>query len=356
MSIFYKDEIQQLQTVVEQLEICCDYLKENSDTKSRIVIILLDNISETILNKVIINLFEEDDFLKWIVPQKYTAAKKDKTKRFFPEKISTIKQHGKLSKDLLETLNICHKYRNAIYHRDEHNPNIITIIAKILYLLVVDLLKDTKLGFGSLTIGGLSNSITWLMRYSINDSVINFNIVVPTICEKLESQIDIDEKNAIQAFGKDLDMRISSLIKLINNELPWKTENELNHIIKWFEYKDEYPHSEDEISLDYRNIRYKITQKNAEEVNPSEYQDKKVKFEEDYQAKVETYQQKITFSVLKYTEKAIKNIIKSKSLFKAFHSYFVIDDRLSKFEKYLDQISIEVDNMVQREIDIRRGK
>jgi len=356
MNIFSKDEIDQLQTIVEQLDICCNFMKDDSVTKSRIVIILLDNISETILNRVCNKIFEWDNYTKWIMPQKYSSTKQVKAKRVFPEKINTAKKQGEISKELLESLNICHKYRNAIYHRDEHNPNIIPIIAKILFLIVCDLVKDTQCGFGLITIGGMGDHVEWLKQYGINNSVVNFENVTKTISEKLKSQVVVDQYVAASTFSSDLNIRINSIKALIDKKLPWKTETQINHLLKWLEFQEAYPHSEDELSQEYRSMNYRIAQGKTDDINPSKYKTIKEEFQKKYHAKVEAYQQKITCAILKDAEEVKKNLVNSSSLTTALHDYFIIDDPLSKFEKYLELIYLEFDRAVQKEIDISRGK
>jgi hypothetical protein len=127
MKIFSKNEANQFRVIVEQLELCCNLLKDDTLTKARVAIILLDNISEIILHRKCQKLFDEDDFVKWITPQQFSTSKKRKINKYYPEKIDVIEQSQIVSSETLKVLEICHKYRNYIYHQKDYQGRIPTI-------------------------------------------------------------------------------------------------------------------------------------------------------------------------------------------------------------------------------------
>lgn len=116
MSRYFVDEIVEFKIIVEQLEICCNFIKEKSIAKHRIAIVLLDNISEIILQRLCSQFIEYDDFIKWIMPQKYPETKKTEISRFFDKKIKVIIKENKISKQITDIISIGHKYRNSICH------------------------------------------------------------------------------------------------------------------------------------------------------------------------------------------------------------------------------------------------
>jgi len=356
MSRFLTDEITQLKIIVEQLELCCDFINETSVTKHRVAIILLDNISEIILQRLCSRAIEFDDFTKWIWPQKYPEAKKININRFFDKKIKVVTKEKKLSKQITEVISIGHKYRNAICHRDSYNPAVIGSIAKVLFIAVTDLFTKTSCGIEAAAIGGYKESFEWLVPYGIKETYIDFPRVSKIISKKLENKIHFDLSALIVVFCNDLEQRIRNIKSQIDKELPWKTPEGINHILKWFEFQEKNPDLEDKLSMEYRKYIYKIAKNKPVNIEPAQLKQIEEKFKREYHAKVDEYRQNISYSAIFRIEGKIKKMAKGKSTVEVLSQYAMLDETLSKLEYYLDLAAREWDRIVQREIDLSRGK
>lgn len=350
------DEIAQFKIIVEQLEICCDSLKEKSITKYRIALILLDNISEILLHRSCQQTFKRDDFIKWIIPQQYSVAGKKKIQRFFDEKIKVIEKERNIPKQIAEILSIGHKYRNAIYHRDTYNSATIGLIAKILFIAVCDLFNETQCGIEASVIGGYKKSFEWLSPYNIKKSHINFPEASEIISKILKNKIPVNLSSSIAIFCSDLENRVKNIQKLIKDELPWKTPGEINHILKWFEFQETHPHLEDELSAEYRKYIYKSSQKEPVDISPGKLEQIKESFQKEYHAKVDSYRQTISYSTINKIAKNKDGLKRAKNIGEALSKYFTLDDLLSRLECYIKLATAEWDRRVQMEIDLRRGK
>ena len=350
------DEITQFKTIVEQLEICCDFLEEDSIAKYRVSVILLDNISEILLYRSCDQLFEQDNFLKWIIPQQFPVSKKKRIKNFFDEKINIIKSKQKISKKTSEILHISHKYRNDIYHHDKHNATTIGIIAKILFNAVCDLLAETQCGIGPTTIGGYKEPFDWLSPYGLNTTSVDFLKASTIISKSLKSRIDIKLSEVSLIFCSDIESRIHKIKQLIADELPWKTPAEIDHIIKWFEFQENYPNLEDELSSTYREYVYRIAQGKPIAITPEQLEELKENFQKEYRGKAMEYKQNIAFATIDKVMQEKKDLENVQNIGKALCQYFNLDQALSRLEYYIELAALEWDRIVQREIDLRRGK
>ncbi len=350
------DELSQLKTIVEQLEICCNFINDKSVTKNRIALILLDNISEIIMQRLCSQAIEYDDFIKWVMPQKYSQEKKKGIRQYFNKKINLIIKENKIPKQITDIISIGHKYRNAICHQDKYNPAVIGSIAKVLFVAASDLFAKTRCGIRASAIGGYSESFEWLLPYGIQETYVDFPRVSKIISESLKNKIYFDSVTLITVFRNDLENRIKNIKQIIDKELPWKTPDKINHILKWFEFRERHPDLEDKLSMEYRKYIYKITKKEPVNIEPAQLKQIEEKFQKEYHARADKYQQNISYSTITKIENYIDKIGKESSSSNILGQYYILDEQLSKLENYIESATREWDRLVQREIDLRRGK
>lgn len=350
------NETSELKIIIEQLETCCDFIDENTITKYRIVIILLDNITEILSLRCYKSALDSDDFSKWIIPPEFDSQKKVKISKLFEEKIKLLETKNNISKLITENLNICHKYRNAIYHRDVHNESTIEIIAKIFFISVCELFKEISAGHKGLTIGGLEKSFNWLIKYGYEDSYIDFNKVTNLVASKLLKRINLNLNDAIKISQTDIFNRINEIKELVANQLPWKTPDSINHIIKYFEFEERFPQVEDDLSSEYRKYIYKIGNDEKTYISSEKLDELKNEFITNYHQRINNYKQEIKYSIIERASDIALNFSNNNHFSELLSDYYGIDISLSKLEYFIDLALIEFDKMVQREIDIRRGK
>jgi hypothetical protein len=356
MSLASINEIEQFRTIVDQLDACCEFIEEDTITKNRITIILLDNISEILLQRCCQPLFDHDEFTKWIVPQEFVVSKKLKISKYFDEKIRVIESRKDIPREISQVLSVGHRYRNDIYHRDKHNRNTIGIITKIFFVTVCDFFEKIGGGFAGISIGGQGKAYGWLEKYGLNKSPINFSQSSCVIATVLKRRVDLKILAAAEIFTRDILKRIDDIKQLVNKELPWKSPAQLNSIIKWFEFKERYPEIEDQLSEDYRKYNYKIGKGETVGITPEKFKEAEEKFRQEYYKKVEEYQPKIAYSLTTSVVKNVQALKENKKLSNLLSAYYDLDKALSELEKYLDLARAEWDRIVQHEIDLQLGK
>lgn len=353
------DEVIQFKVIVEQLDVCCDFLEEDSITKNRIAIILLDNISEILLHRSCQSLLNADDSAKWIVPPEYDSSKKKKVEKYFDEKIKLIESQSQISQQIIQILHIGHQYRNAIYHRNKHNENTLITISKILFFTVCDLFSKMGGGFPGLIIGFEEPHI-WLKKYGYDQRSLDFSVAAQTICHVLQNRIKIERSQIISAFTNDIVKRHAMIQYLIGDELPFlNTPDKIDSLIKRIEFQEKYPKVKDELSANYREAIYKITKRTENlnvECTPEKLNQLKTDFYKNLENRIEQYQPEISYSIIEEALKKIGNWDKIHSIADIFCEYHSIDESLSKLEHYLDLAAMEWNTFIQLEIDRQLGK
>lgn len=350
------DEIDAFRQTLEQLEVCAELINSNSPTRAKIAIILSDNVAEIIMHRLWKGKFEWDDDIKWIVPQKYPLPKKRQIDRYYGSKIEELHQESSVSENIAKTLLICHKYRNAAYHRDQHNPSVDKIISVAIFHAVCDLFKEKTSGIRTSMAGGFNEPLNWLQKYGLKSTFINFADASSKIADSLKCRVYIKMAEATQTFKTDIKNRISAILDLIKNELPWKSSDELDPILKIYEFKECYPGLEDDLSKEYRALRYRIAAGKGDEVSREQYITLEEKYKREYQTKIVAFKQSTSYSTLMEVKRTAKPIDSADNLYTLLSIYYSCDEPLTKFERYLNSAALEWDRVVQMEIDLRRGK
>lgn len=140
------DDLDQFRITLQQLEIARELVLGRGETGCRVSLILLDNVAETILHRIIQSEFESDDFTRAFVPERYPPKARRQIERVFAEKLNAVAKARRLPVSVVTTLLILHTYRNAAYHRDTHNPVVLPLLARVALIAVADLFARTRAG------------------------------------------------------------------------------------------------------------------------------------------------------------------------------------------------------------------
>ncbi|MCX6010253.1 MAG: hypothetical protein NTW48_09555 [Chloroflexi bacterium] len=349
--------VEQFRLLVEQLEVCRDLILTGTPAKARIALILLDNIAEVILFRLSERTLNSDTYLKWIQPERLSIAEKRILDRVFKAKLELARSEHSVGEPTATILNILHSYRNAAFHRDTHNPAVVTILARVAFKAVSDLFEHTRAG---IELGGSGvhdkAEMEWLTKYGLKRGFIDYEKAAHVISKQLTMEGEPSLDAVRGHLASDIHSRLTAIRRLIQKDLPWKSREELDPVLKWFEFRDAEPELEDRLSEHYRSVVYKITAGQQVDVKPDELHALEVKFRAEYEKRLEAYQQHISFDEIGRLEARIRELSEAVTFSSLLKNYYEIDCILSTLERYLYLAFQEFDRAVQLEIDLRLGK
>ena len=125
--------MEQFRLIVEQLEVSRQLILSKSLFKARMAIILLDNIADVLLYRRTSEMFADDDFAKKVLPQQFPRQLRKEAWKNFHIRLGLEKSDRPILPTDSVILGIGHRYRNAAYHKDEHNPAVTTMLARIIF-------------------------------------------------------------------------------------------------------------------------------------------------------------------------------------------------------------------------------
>ena len=104
-------------TCIEQLDLAARQLEVGSPSYGRFALILIDNVVELIIHKVCAHEISYDDmWIKLGKPRFTPEQRSDATGQRFDKKVKFCKKAKKITAGQAEAIQICHKYRNELYH------------------------------------------------------------------------------------------------------------------------------------------------------------------------------------------------------------------------------------------------
>jgi len=349
--------VEQFRLLVEQLEVCRDLILTGTPVKARIALILLDNAAEVILFRLSERTLNSDTYLKWIQPERLSIKEKRILDRLFKAKLDLACSEHSIGEPTATILNILHSYRNAAFHRDTHNPAVVATLARVAFKAVSGLFAHTRAGIELSASGGRDEAeMEWLTKYGLEKRFIDYEKAAHVIAKQLAIKGQPSLDTVREHLTSDIHSRIMAIRQLIQDELPWKSREELDPVLKWFEFRDAEPELEDRLSLQYRNVVYKITAGQQVDIKPDELRTLEAKFRAEYEKRLEVYQQHISFDEIGRLEDRIREISEAVSFSSLLQNYYEIDCTLSTLEQYLYLAFQEWDRAVQLETDIMMGK
>jgi hypothetical protein len=162
-----RDSFEELHVVVEQLELCQGLLRSRSHSKARAAVILLDHVADVLMYRVCNDDFERQAFLEMIIPSAVPAKKRAEILFRFDAKVSYLSQKkGLMSGESASVLLISHRVRNFAYHRDYYNPHTISVVGRILYKTVCEILPILAQE-GQLSYSSNAKEQAWTKRYGV---------------------------------------------------------------------------------------------------------------------------------------------------------------------------------------------
>ncbi len=325
-----------------QLDEARRYIKDGRLAQLRTALLLLDNTAEIQLDRQI-NLeisYEEmqeklrdsilshphDDLpreLREIVDwTPLSKQKKTKISRRFHEKVWYVTERKPLiDSKLAQPLLYLHKYRNEAYHRAQVRQETI-YTAALLYLelncLLLKLIYESSRGYSS------GDDFSWLEeRFEVKiHEILNDSGFVDKVAKELRSGLIPDKESVCTVLMDHLESRIEDLA------------NSLDFIISSLQGIDT---REDALRESQLFLAFKNSTADSRP-DPLSFQPK--------------YQENDIILI----SKDISGIAEATDSLDAFSRFSNLEEKLELIESSVDELSTEVDKMIQLEIDIRRGK
>lgn len=134
---------QYVYTCIEQLDLAARQLEEQNPSYARFALILTDNVVELIIHRVCTHELAHDDlWIKLGKPRFTPEQRKDFLGQRFDRKVKRCKDIGNISSEQSDAIQICHKYRNELYHAGLKYNDIIWDIAWYYHNIAIDLLEN----------------------------------------------------------------------------------------------------------------------------------------------------------------------------------------------------------------------
>lgn len=346
--LYTEDHDQRYRLVIEQLEVCSDLIRSDSPNKARMAIILLDNLADILMLRYCNYKFSEDYFYSLYQKPKYTKEQLKKAKENIHGKVEMLRSNAKtiLTKKDETIISVCHSYRNSAQHNDEHNPQVTSAIARILFVTVSNLfVKIQHKGHSSYYAGPTPK---WIQKYT-NDKMIAYKDFASEIVKKLQKGISLSLPSLKKIILFDISSRIKQIQKKVD-ELPFEKAKDFSHMLKMFEYQQSDGYKA--LKTNTYDAKYRI------ESNTITYHDGFLKSGAKEQDELlrKAYKPKVTYLTYLKIKDNYKRISKEQNLDSTLRAYEKYSRPLEQLESLFEQA---IDQWYQWQdllTDIARGK
>jgi hypothetical protein len=329
--------------IVDQLEEVRRLIQAGSLSHLRMALLLLDNASEVIMYRRIATILKYSEWNERILEQARQVMSKEKLAEFQQERnIRTLSGkkrrallreyaakvdflvsiRGELPKALGDVLKAIHENRNEAYHRDKIRKDTLRSAVLVLYDITADLL--TRLRPGGISYSGTDDWTGFCQRYGLKGpSGFLGEGGLERIAAQLRAGVHLDAHDLAQGLANHLAERVDSIERAIafvaENAIGELTlEQELKRIQFWAEHGEVPPDSKDSRFLSY-TARYSMQDLARWRAGSR--------------------------ALIEYTDKL--------ELFGAFARTEV---EVEDLEEKVYEVEAIMDQAIQQEIDLRRGK
>lgn len=349
-------ELVQFKNDVEHLQICKAFMKDSSIPKVKISILQLDHFAEVLMFRLIKDKFKDDDFTRFVIPQKYSVKFRLNVLKYFDKKIDFLSKEKELSRADASILKITHFYRNAAHHRDVHNSATLPVLAKCLFSIVCKIFCTQNCGC---SVGGSSveNEIGWLREYGWAKNHIDFGEVKALIRKSMMSGMIVRFSNLKSVLINDLYSRKDEIGHILEKELPRLSDTNMNEILKNYEFWGQNilnPEIFDDLSKEYREIIYRI--QTPKKPSKREYLGAEGNYKKKLSNELKKYSATVTVHKIKEMEKYPERISGIGTMSNLLVEYEKVDKYFQLVERCLEKAVADWDRYIQMQVDIARGK
>jgi hypothetical protein len=360
---YESSESKRFALAVEQLEQCAELIEDGSIPKLRMAIVLLDNLADTFLYRRCLSHITRahQQSIDLVEKRRLPKARFKDLQRSFTAKlefVAEIDSSGKgrgyrLTRADVDLLSIGHSYRNAIYHRDSHNPAVIPVLARLLFSATARLFQITT---SSSVWGQQSDSTTSdlepIRDYGVLDPDRTFwpHKAAANVARLLQERISQDSATAIATLAADLETRSHQLKDLAG------TLQSVERVLPWAEFWDLYGYDDQLVRLADLGDRWRRHDELM--VNPEEVWADISEAEEQLTARVKhlwsSFTPQVSLDEIQRAARVAKGLSVQDNIATTIHAYHEVDRRLSRLERYLWEIELEYDRKADLEYEIWR--
>jgi len=327
--------MEEYRSIIDQFEEAKSLIKRATISSCRLALILVDNIVELILHERCESLFEYNDFYSKLnknieltkafisgekTPQKFPELSKKEIrniKNSFPDKLIYTAKTWPAVAELQDCLLELHLARNGAYHRGETNSFTMYVLSLFYFHLSIRLFKEHSPKFRS------STEKPWeylYQRYGVEDYW-----RVESLSEVVGTSLLADMHLYPKQFGTALQKSIEDYIKRLRKSIEYLVTNS--------SIKDPDMH--------FRMVEYL-----------KEHDD----YPKDFYSGLPSYVSKLGHDLITQWERSAEKWQAETSLEKIFLEYCFLEKSIFPYMESAERIESDLDQAIQIEIDIARGK
>jgi hypothetical protein len=334
--------MKQMTFILLQLDEACRYIKDGRLAQLRVALLLLDNAAEILLERSVgnelnwENIHERIRTKVIIIPENQRTkdlqnfaewqplTQKDKAAifRFFGKKLMFLVERAKkLDARFVKPLLHLHKYRNEAYHKGKVRKETIETAAKLYLEINCELLLNLSLGG---TCYASNEDYSWLEnKYNAGDKIVLAGDgLFKKAVKEFRKQIKINDETVVRILGNHLESRIRE----VHNDLDFIVTN------TGCPDKETAIHDSLTIAADIRKHYGKI-KKSKDNLHP-----------------------RYSLEYLDVLTSKLSEIYAARNSLEAFGIFSDIETELEPIEEDISEVAVEIDNEIQMQIDIARGK
>jgi hypothetical protein len=370
MSHFYpkndRDSFEDLHVIVEQLELCQGLLRSRSHSKARAAVILLDHVADVLMYRVCNDDFEYQAFLEKVIPPKVPAKRRAEILFRFDAKVSYLSQKKRLiSGESASVLLISHRVRNFAYHRDYHNPNTISVVGRILYKTICEILPILA-QVGQLSYSSNTKEQAWTKRYGVAAELFKFPQALQHISDYLGQRIKVTLPGAARTIRANLISRYKRMRRTVDHWLGLKKDKALNDMLKHYEFADVRSEDLEKFYQPLKDVRYVVYDLHKGlppggklAIHPEKHREirrtmtvAERAFKARYRKAFRDFRQTITAEDLRAMSRKIRGLTAVPSLSHLLSQYDSLERQLTRVEAYVSHAEGDLDFAM----DLARGK
>lgn len=344
---YTEDSVERFKLVIEQLEVCADLIKSDSPAKSRMAIILLDNLIDILMYRYCLYEFSRDYFVRSFHPPKFTEEEEADAKNNIEGKIKIVRRYiKKLTKTEETIIRLCHSYRNDAQHNDAHNPATSVLFAKILFKITstffirLESKVPVSIGYGVVP--------DWFKKYT-DKSHIKLLDLAKNVVGNLSRGMGFSLETIRKSLSEDLSRRLEKISEIIG-ELPASAK--LDEIFRYYGFEETLEFKN--ISKPFYQMRYRIVA--GEPVAPEEYWDEEINTTRALDEALIKFSPSVNTQTISKIKRGVRILREGPSTDFVLKTYERFNRPMELIEHYLNRAAEDWDKMVQLQIDIARGK
>jgi hypothetical protein len=345
---------------LQHLDVASDLIQFNDHERSRMAMILIHSLVEGLMFCEAIGAFDHDLYVSRITPPKYSAPYRDKVLRYFDEKVEfCLKEINILSEPDANVFSILNFYRNAAYHRDRHNPNVISPIARSAFHAALRLFERTAGSSGDSSRTSMESvteeEAASISRFCKAKGFVDYEKASKEAVLKLSQKVPISLAEIRTALISDIENRVLHLERMKKNSLYCETKNELEKLFKKaaFELKG----IDDDLFSEIKQLNYRITgQREGGKPEKEEYLSAERRYLKKLEEAFQSFKPKFGVATLDIINEKMQALQADAPLEFALSQYLEIDKLLVEIEIMAFHAERRIDEATQMQIDLERGK